>query len=196
LPSEPGCLRLPKPLARTGGEPLGSTEIVIQFVESSSVLGSSFTTSIAAADVDGDGDLDVLLGNQGSPSRVLLNAGNGSFPTSIELPGGNATTSSIAAADVDGDGDLDVLLGNSGSFSCVLLNAGGGTFPTSIDLPGVRAFTYSPGEQGMQPVPVAEWRLPTGQRVHRVAPRTRSLPSVQAAHAPEPESSWLCSSHS
>jgi hypothetical protein len=37
----------------------------------------------------------------------------------------------------------------------------------------------------MQPVPAAAWRLPAGQRVHRVAPRTRSLPSVQAAHAPE-----------
>ena len=83
------------------------------------------TSSIAAADVDGDGDLDVLLGNAGSPSRVLLNAGGGTFPTSITLPGGSAETESIAAADLDGDGDLDVLLGNSGSPSRVLLNVGG-----------------------------------------------------------------------
>ena len=47
----------------------------------------------------------------------------------------------------------------------------------------------------MQAVPAADWRLPAGQRVHLVAPRTRSLPSVQATHAPE-ASSWLCSSHS
>ncbi|KOO33881.1 calcium binding hemolysin, partial [Chrysochromulina tobinii] len=93
------------------------------------------TRSIAAADVDGDGDLDVLLGNYASPSRVLLNAGNGSFPTSIALPGGSALTYSIAAADVDGDGDLDVLLGNSGSPSRVLLNAGNGVSWTNITLP-------------------------------------------------------------
>jgi hypothetical protein len=62
--------------------------------------------------VDGDGDLDVLLGNHNTPSLVLLNTGNGSFPTSIELPSGSVPTRSIAAADVDGDGDLDVLLGN------------------------------------------------------------------------------------
>ena len=50
--------------------------------------------SIAAADVDGDGNLDVLLGNHdvllgndGCPSRVLLNVGDGTFPTSITLPG-------------------------------------------------------------------------------------------------------------
>ena len=81
--------------------------------------GSEFSSSIAAADMDGDGDLDVLLGNYGSPSLVLLNAGDGTFPTSIEL-GGSANTYSIAAADVDGDGDLDVLLGNSGGPSYLL----------------------------------------------------------------------------
>jgi hypothetical protein len=73
--------------------------------------GGANTTSIAVADMDGDGDLDVLLGNYGSPSRVLLNAAHdGTFPTSIALlGGGSAGTYSIAAADVDGEGDLDVL---------------------------------------------------------------------------------------
>jgi serine/threonine protein kinase len=70
--------------------------------------------------MDGDGDLDVLLGNSGSPNRVLLNAGDGTFPMSIELPGGSARTNSIAAADVDGDGDLDVLLGNEDTPSRLL----------------------------------------------------------------------------
>ena len=116
--------------------------------------------------MDGDGDLDVLLGNDGS-SRVLLYVGSGTFPTSIELPGGSAYTSSadvdvdgdsdldvlhrgrrsiassivysIAAADVDGDGDLDVLLGAAGSPSRVqLLNAG-----ESTELPGGGASTNS-----------------------------------------------------
>jgi hypothetical protein len=103
-----------------GNELLGSDEAVLNFVGQS--LGTSpaaaqpgsseSTRSIAAADVDGDGDLDVLLGMGDSPNRVLLNAGDGTFKTSIELPGGIMYTFSIAAADVDGDGDLDVLLGN------------------------------------------------------------------------------------
>ena len=91
--------------------------------------------------VDGDGDLDVLLGNFRSANRVLLNAGDGTFPTSIELPGGSTSTYSIAATDVDGDSDLDVLLGNFRSANRVLLNAGDGTFPTSIELPGGSAYT-------------------------------------------------------
>ena len=138
LSSEPGCLRLPKPIARTGDEPLDSGEAVLRFVDRNVAFltgKSAFTRSIAAADVDGDGDLDVLLGNDDSPSRVLFNAGDGTFPTSFELPGGSAYTLSIAAAELDGDGDLDVLLGNYHSPSRVLLNAGDGTFLTSIELP-------------------------------------------------------------
>ena len=146
LSSEPGCLRLPKPLVRTGDELQDSGEAVLRFVDRNVAFlagKSTYTRSIAAADVDGDGDLDVLFGNYKSPSLVLLNAGDGTFATSIELPGGNTSTSSIAAADVDGDGDLDVLLGNQGSPSRVLLNAGDGTFPTSIELPGGSAGTHS-----------------------------------------------------
>ena len=94
-----GCLRLPKPVARTGSEPLGSSEAAIQFRSSElpgyDTGGSTYTFSIAAADVDGDGDLDVLLWNFNYPSRVLLNAGDGTFPTSIALPGGSASTYSI-----------------------------------------------------------------------------------------------------
>ena len=70
---------------------------------------------VAAADVDGDDNLDVLLGNDGSPSRVLLNTGDGTFPTSITLPRGSVIKGSIAAADLDGDVDLDVLLANGSS---------------------------------------------------------------------------------
>jgi hypothetical protein len=58
-------------------------------------------------------NLDVLPGNDGSPSRALLNAGDGTFSTSITLPRGSVITGSIAAADLDGD--LDVLLANGGS---------------------------------------------------------------------------------
>jgi hypothetical protein len=51
----------------------------------------------------------VSRGGDGSPSRVLINAGDGTFPMSITLPGGSAITGWIAAVDLDGDGDLDVL---------------------------------------------------------------------------------------
>ena len=60
--------------------------------------------SIAAADGDGDDNLDVLLGNDGGPSRALLNAGDG---TRALL---NVITSLIAAADLDGGGEAGICL--------------------------------------------------------------------------------------
>ena len=58
--------------------------------------GDLFTTSIATADVDNDGDIDVIFGNGGrTANQLLLNNGNGTF-TNETLPGGDLSTSSIA----------------------------------------------------------------------------------------------------
>ena len=67
--------------------------------------------------MDGDGDLDLVLGNQGNPggqSLLYLNNGTGTFTdaTASRLPAGYYNTNSLALGDVDGDGDLDLVLGN------------------------------------------------------------------------------------
>ena len=59
--------------------------------------GSAPTELDAAADMDGDGHLDVLLGNYGTPSRVLLNAGDGTFQISVELRTAHAITRALAS---------------------------------------------------------------------------------------------------
>ena len=54
-------------------------------------------------DVNGDGDVDILLGNDGA-NQLLLNNGSGGFTLSTTFPGGSASTYAVAFGDVDGDG--------------------------------------------------------------------------------------------
>ena len=87
-------------------------------------LGNSITTSfpqsVRAADLDGDGDLDILSADGGDNLTVFFQLGSGIFdPTPLVL-GDPITTASpefAIAADMDGDGDLDLLSANpSNSF--------------------------------------------------------------------------------
>jgi len=67
-----------------------------------------YSTGAVMADVDGDGDLDLLLASLGGPDVLFRNDGVGRFSEErAGLPSGDGTTT-LALADVDGDGDLDL----------------------------------------------------------------------------------------
>jgi hypothetical protein len=71
------------------------------------------TVSATFADVDGDRDLDLLVGTLGGPIKLWLGDGKGRFRDATStsgLVGGYATTA-LTLADVDGDGDLDLYAG-------------------------------------------------------------------------------------
>ncbi|MBN9690155.1 MAG: VCBS repeat-containing protein [Verrucomicrobia bacterium] len=72
-----------------------------------------WSTGAVLVDVDGDGDLDLLVSGIGSGVRLFLNDGTGGFTEAADSglfrKGGSMT---LALADVDGDGDLDLYVTN------------------------------------------------------------------------------------
>jgi len=73
-------------------------------------LAGRATTSATFADVDGDGDPDLVVGTLGGPLLLLQNDGTGRF---TDITAGSGLEAGFAAttltlADVEGDGDLDL----------------------------------------------------------------------------------------
>jgi hypothetical protein len=91
-------------------------------------------TSVAAADVNGDGKTDVVTSNAPAGTvSVLLNAGDGSFEPKADYATGRRPES-VAVGDLNGDGKPELTTANSvaGTVS-VLLNDGSGGFGARHD---------------------------------------------------------------
>jgi PKD repeat protein len=92
------------------------------------------STSIDIGDVNGDGLLDVVIGNLGATNRLYAGAGSGMFGFGIDIGSDIADTGDIALADVDVDGDLDVLAANLGGANRLYLGDGLGGFAAGLDI--------------------------------------------------------------
>ncbi|MFC1540284.1 FG-GAP-like repeat-containing protein, partial [Gemmatimonadota bacterium] len=71
--------------------------------------------SLTFADVDDDGDLDVLVANGRhwpQVNEVFLNNGRGRFTIGYPLGVEFSTSYAVPAGDLDGDGDCDVVVAN------------------------------------------------------------------------------------
>lgn len=96
-------------------------------------VDTDLTQNIDLGDVDGDGDLDILVANGTGAApiqnRLYLNDGTGTFTdaTSTNLPSLSDETIDIDVGDVDGDGDLDIAVAN-GAQDYLLINNGSGVF--------------------------------------------------------------------
>jgi trimeric autotransporter adhesin len=110
---------------------------VPSFAPGATFATGSLPSSIAAADLNGDGKPDLVVANKGSDSvSVLFNttvpgAASSSFAPSQAF-GAGAAPSSVAIADLDGDGIPDLLVADEGAdTTSVLLN----TTPPGASVP-------------------------------------------------------------
>ncbi|MBN2172349.1 MAG: VCBS repeat-containing protein [Candidatus Krumholzibacteriota bacterium] len=97
---------------------------------------AGYGTSVAWADYDNDGDLDLYLANQSQANKLFRNDGGGVFTDATSGPLGNSGSSQgVAWGDYDNDGDLDLYLTNDGQSNKLLRNDGGGTFADVTSAP-------------------------------------------------------------
>ncbi|HSH02660.1 MAG TPA: FG-GAP-like repeat-containing protein [Anaerolineae bacterium] len=91
-------------------------------------FGTGYSFDIALGDIDGDNDLDAIIGNDDSqPQEVWLNDGQGNFGQVSDMFNNDGLV--IALGDVDNDNDLDIV--TAGFFDNnqqVWLNNGDGDF--------------------------------------------------------------------
>jgi hypothetical protein len=78
-----------------------------------------YATGCAFADVDGDGDQDLILVSLGGPNALFVNDGKGHFTEQTAGLTDRAGSMTIAVADVDGDGDLDLYVANNKAYTTI-----------------------------------------------------------------------------
>jgi len=103
-------------------------------------------TSVAVADLDGDGSLDIVSANSASHDLTIFHRRGGIFDPAPAPVGGPATLSipqSVIAADLDGDDRQDLACADLGSNSLVIfLQQAQGGFSPQTPLGGA---TFTPG---------------------------------------------------
>ncbi|MES2943071.1 MAG: FG-GAP-like repeat-containing protein, partial [Pseudomonadota bacterium] len=86
-------------------------------------------------DIDGDGDLDMFIGNSNGDTQVLLNTGSASSPAfaaALTNPWGLTNwgvNTSPSFVDIDNDGDLDAFIGQQDGNTAFYLNTGNANSP-------------------------------------------------------------------
>ena len=75
--------------------------------------------AIEVADLDNDGDSDVVVANVMAKNEIYLNDGNGILVLNTSVGDPQARTYALAIGDVNKDGKLDIVTGSSGALNKV-----------------------------------------------------------------------------
>src|ERR1043166_5305932 len=130
--------------ANSGGAIIWPAANAGTFLPGSSLAVGANPESVASADVNGDGKLDLISANYSANTlSVLTNNGSGGFGLSSS-PAVGVQPYAVLAADVNGDGKPDLISGNFGAGTLtVLTNNGSGAFVAAATVPTTHPFSLA-----------------------------------------------------
>lgn len=153
-----GALDIVTGIARTPGNVLSDGQNFVYFNDGAGgfEMGQPFgpgdddTFSVALGDVNGDGALDIVVGNWGrsNQSSVHLNDGVGGFDVGSPFGPFWDSSSRVAVGDINGDGALDIVVGTYLNQNFVYLNDGAGGFGSGRP--------FGPGDDGTRGVALGD----------------------------------------
>ncbi len=96
------------------------------FLQTPQVFPAGVPAEAVSADLDGDGDNDVVISHWLGGVEILLNDGAARFESVARLP--YPTSTCVALADLDSDGAIDIVAGRLGGMSAIWWNDGHAKF--------------------------------------------------------------------
>ena len=142
---------------------------------------------VVAADLNGDGQIDLYVANDMNPNFLFLNKGDGTFEDATEISGagldeqGQAQSGmGVDAEDVDGDGLPELFVTNfDNEYNTLYLNLGQGAVPRRDGPSSAWPPTRSLGRLGLRPGRLRQRRL--ARLLRRQRPRRRQPPRARPA---------------
>jgi len=106
-----------------------------RFAAAPSKIGPEHSSirAAAAADINGDGLPDLIVGDERTGMFVYLGAGHRTFAAPVALGAGSGPPYAIAVADLNRDGRPDIVVGRQEARGSVFFNLGGRGLPRFVE---------------------------------------------------------------
>ena len=107
-------------------------------------LNTESATIIVAADLDGDGAIDLFVPHRdGGRSLIFWNDGKGGFAQNTPIGPASVNVRAAAAGDLNGDGRPDLIIGHEEGGITMFLNKGSRSFSGPVAISNTKLAVYS-----------------------------------------------------
>ncbi len=111
--------------------------------------GTNYFRGKTAADVDGDGNMDLIVATNGASLYLYRGNGDGTFKAPVQISTAGSDSYGLVSSDFNGDGKIDLILNRSSLGDAYFLAGNGdGTFGAAVLVPSLDTNNYTAFDTG------------------------------------------------